>query len=116
MEEKKYIVVCMYPDEYDTDVFDTLEEADKDARRKWFYLTCGNPHGYPIDKMPSVYVAPITRDELNGSAIDEETGAIDWCDWRDFSQISDGSVFNSDVEKAREYAYRHEATPPFGED
>lgn len=70
---KKYIVVDeTYHGDVETEVFDTPEAANVEARYLWNHLTDGE------QKTRHIYAAVITEECLCEYARDEDTGEIDW--------------------------------------
>lgn len=87
MSEKKYLVIDQQCDgdcwEY---VFDTPEEANREAANQWFYMTDRARKSYLTDNWEDIrkgrkshlFAAIVLREWLRDDAIDEETGEIDW--------------------------------------
>lgn len=98
MEEQKYIVYQTWGGDVFDEYFDDLSDADAYARDQWYHLTP------KARKTVELYVGVIKRENLTEDAFDEETGEIDWSFCNGWDVIDDGSVFNADIERARERA------------
>lgn len=74
MDEKKYLSICeMVPvgDRWEW-VFDTPEEANRDAKMQWDHLTDREK------RKNHVYAVVVKREWLSEDAVDEDTGEINW--------------------------------------
>lgn len=90
MTEKKYIYCREAGWDSDSRLFDTGEEAASYAESAWEHLTEREKRGVRI------YSAVILPEYLNDTAVDEETGEIDWDDcngWDDYPGCFDSAVY-----------------------
>lgn len=74
MESIKYLVIreaLPMGDRWE-DVFDSLEQANREASYHWNHLTRRE------QQRNHVYVVEVRREWLSEDAIDEDTGAVEW--------------------------------------
>lgn len=97
MDNVKYLVVDEKKAEsFDvfTEVFDNLEDANKDAESQWDMLTAREK------KQRHIFVLDVKRRDLEEDAVDDE-GNIDWCAYN-AGGYCDGRFDSEEIEEIEE--------------